>query len=909
MNQKLKREKRPWGFRILVGGLVLGGLLTGVGLNIQADDRGSRRSGNTPRVRERGNASTSSQTSTPQVNPQPSGTTQAAIPRANSQRAGTTPRTGGTQSIGASQSIGTAQPFGTNQQSGANQRNTRQNTQPSGATSSGFNPQFNRPNRESNQGSERSNVRTPRTTQPSMSNNSPSLNGLVAPASGRQFNRGGNLPTGNVNPIGSGNSNDVFAVTQKERKDKPPRTEQPKPERKPEPRPEPRPERKPEPKVELKPESRSRPERSNPPPTGGNSGNVPQVIQNQSGTQKQKLERPVRVEKAPRSDSNSSTGRVEIKKPGTDKPAVSNLGNPNKAGEKIRIRKPGETNKPDSVDLNGDEAKTSKIRIRPGDKPVTSLPGRGGEGAGKGDRNPADSKMLDRSKLNIGNRDGKPGADRNTAGTEPKPPRLKDGQALSRDELRKVRQDLDLQQTKLKDGKPVEKVKLQVTAELRTANRDRLARLPREQLRLPVAKNGRLDPVQIEKLKLRPARDVFNDRVRTGDLNRITRLKSGQAFQMQRQFAFHQKGDLSRRMNLLPALQARGGWRFRHFGRISPLYARHCQPVWYAGPSFCGAYLWYPRWSPWVDWCWWDTCSPVFDPRPIYCRPVIYDPCSPWVYWQYPVWQPLPTVSCGTWVDVDPVIVDAGADLQLLATRFVDPGHPTQELGPRFRVWFRNNSPYDLNQGFNLIAIASPDGTAQAGLPESGVRIPQMAAGEIQSVDIRLPYAANFLNRDVEGRQIPFSHLNVMVDSHNELPEAFEANNGATLVRGDILPVDPVVFAADPARVEPNGIVHLAGEGFGPEPGKAMVVIDDQEFDAEILGWFDLGIQIRIPNFELTEATAADLVVVRGDGAASPPLTVEINPEAVQVISEGPGPEGFVPAFPEAPPLPEADAP
>ncbi len=68
---------------------------------------------------------------------------------------------------------------------------------------------------------------------------------------------------------------------------------------------------------------------------------------------------------------------------------------------------------------------------------------------------------------------------------------------------------------------------------------------------------------------------------------------------------------------------------------------------------------------------------------------MIYDPYYDWVYWQTPVWVSLPVVQCGTWVDVEmPVIPAAQYDLQLLAVRFVDPGHPEEKLGPRYRVWY-----------------------------------------------------------------------------------------------------------------------------------------------------------------------------------------------------------------------------
>ncbi|MDB5386187.1 MAG: hypothetical protein JWM11_1833 [Planctomycetaceae bacterium] len=566
-----------------------------------------------------------------------------------------------------------------------------------------------------------------------------------------------------------------------------------------------------------------------------------------------------------RNDRETGKGKVESRKSGTDKSVDQAGDDPIRSEKKVRSRQTGDGTDPE---------KNGKIKIRqPHERPVGGNPSR-----------------------DLGQRE---------SNSQIKELRIKDGQTLSRDHLLNTRRDFDLQHAKLRAGKPPERISLNMTPDRKQANAERLERLPREQFRIPVSKNGRLDPKQIERLKLRPAGDVFHERLKNGDLNRYSHLKSGNAYHMQRQFALHQTGDISRRMNLLPALQARGGWRHRHFGAISPLYAQHCRSMWYPGPAICGPYLWYPKWGLWVDWCWWDRCSVIYDPRPRICRPVHHQHCAPWIAWQYPVWQPLPLVSCGTWVNVDPVVINNGVDVQLLATRFVDPGHPDQQLGPRFRVWFRNNSPFAINQPFNVLLLASNDGSAREGLPEAGLRIPGMAPGEIQSVDIRLPFAANVLGRSPQNNATPFSYLSVFVDSHNELVELNKANNGATLVRGDILPVDPVIFAADPAHIEPQGIVHLAGEGFGPEPGKALVVIGDQEFDAEILGWFDLGVQLRIPDFALDAATAADLVIIRGDGAASQPLTIEIDPGRTDSAYEEPAPETLIPGLPAPPPLPE----
>src|SRR5262249_35913069 len=60
-----------------------------------------------------------------------------------------------------------------------------------------------------------------------------------------------------------------------------------------------------------------------------------------------------------------------------------------------------------------------------------------------------------------------------------------------------------------------------------------------------------------------------------------------------------------------------------------------------------------------------DKCSPHF------CW---YPPCPWWYCWNYPVWCPLYSCSCGYWYDVPVVVVEEGLDLQLLAVRMLDAG-------------------------------------------------------------------------------------------------------------------------------------------------------------------------------------------------------------------------------------------
>jgi hypothetical protein len=174
--------------------------------------------------------------------------------------------------------------------------------------------------------------------------------------------------------------------------------------------------------------------------------------------------------------------------------------------------------------------------------------------------------------------------------------------------------------------------------------------------------------------------------------------------------------------------------------------------------------------------------------------------------------------------------------------------------------------------------FAGNDVRLAANVPQAGVRVTSIDAGDIQSVDIRLPVEVLSMNRDAQGNPAPFAMLHVLVDANREVPETSLANKGARLAVGDILPVDPAAFEIDPVAARPGGEVLLAGEGFGPQPGRALVVVGGREMDAEILGWYDLGVRLALPKLALAAATEADVIIIRGDGAAANPLKVTITP-------------------------------
>lgn len=361
--------------------------------------------------------------------------------------------------------------------------------------------------------------------------------------------------------------------------------------------------------------------------------------------------------------------------------------------------------------------------------------------------------------------------------------------------------------------------------------------------------------------------------------NSFNRFAFYDRFQVNRQFDLYRRGDVARQMRFPYLLADRGGWRNRYYGPIAPLYTRVSFSNWYAGPRFYPRYTWFPYWSPWVRWSWWNTVPVVYDPRPMYVRPIYCEPAPVWTsVWQYPQYQQLPVVASGTWVDLpetQPVV--QGVDVQLIAVRFVDSGHSEQQLGPRYRVWLKNNSQAPVQQSFNLVMLAANDDVPDASLPQSGVTIGSMEPGQITSVDIRLPYQANSMHVDSDGRNEPFVKLHLIADTERTLQDTNPENNVAVVDRNEILPVDPASFSVDTTVAAPGTMASLAGEGLGPEPGRVVIVIDGKEYDPEIYGWYDLGVQFKVPeNIPSNQLTDAEVVVIRGDGAVANPVDLQI---------------------------------
>lgn len=258
------------------------------------------------------------------------------------------------------------------------------------------------------------------------------------------------------------------------------------------------------------------------------------------------------------------------------------------------------------------------------------------------------------------------------------------------------------------------------------------------------------------------------------------------------------------------------------------------------------------------NWCWKSHCN-------YSC----YKPCKTWHCWDYPTWCGLYRHSCGYWYDVPAVVIRQGVDLQLLAIRFVDSGNPAENLGPRFRVWIRNNSPIVVDKPFNVLLMAGQSAAPSANLPQNGVRVESIAPGQVLPVDVRLPMEAN---------QPSLAMIHVLIDSHREIIEVHENNNGTVVSRAEIPLVDAALLAIESPVAPVGAEVNVAGEGIGMQPGRAIVKLGGLDMEAEVIGWSEMGLRVRLPALPLASPTDAQLIVVRADGVATPPLAMQVVP-------------------------------
>ncbi|HVU35748.1 MAG TPA: hypothetical protein VHE61_20070, partial [Opitutaceae bacterium] len=139
-----------------------------------------------------------------------------------------------------------------------------------------------------------------------------------------------------------------------------------------------------------------------------------------------------------------------------------------------------------------------------------------------------------------------------------------------------------------------------------------------------------------------------------------------------------------------------------------------------------------------------------------------------------------PTVAAAT-----PAATVAGVDLQLIDVRLLDNGDAAKQIGPRYRVSFRNAGTSPVDHAFNVALIAADDANLTTNLPTIESRISSVATSDVTSVDLRLPATAFDMGSDAHSE---FAKLFVFVDSHGEVNDVNRDNNATGVDRTAVQP-------------------------------------------------------------------------------------------------------------------------
>jgi hypothetical protein len=142
-------------------------------------------------------------------------------------------------------------------------------------------------------------------------------------------------------------------------------------------------------------------------------------------------------------------------------------------------------------------------------------------------------------------------------------------------------------------------------------------------------------------------------------------------------------------------------------------------------------------------------------------------------------WTPVPTPTPAA-VETPPVVAPAQAsaavaaptalaDLVVTDLKLVDPGIPSQQLGPRYQITIANQSSVNVYQEFEVLLLAGNEPKPVRELPSASMRIHGLDAGATTRVDLRLPLNTSF------------RYLFPVVDDRQEVADRDPSNNLATV--------------------------------------------------------------------------------------------------------------------------------
>jgi hypothetical protein len=142
------------------------------------------------------------------------------------------------------------------------------------------------------------------------------------------------------------------------------------------------------------------------------------------------------------------------------------------------------------------------------------------------------------------------------------------------------------------------------------------------------------------------------------------------------------------------------------------------------------------------------------------------------------------TASAATLASTVPTPV-TGVDLQLVDVRLLDNGDAAKQIGPRYRVTFRNAGRSPVNHDFSVALVAADDANLTANLPTIESRISSVPTSDVSTVDLRLPATAFSMGGDSHSE---FAKLFVFVDSHGEVNDINRDNNATGVDRTAVQP-------------------------------------------------------------------------------------------------------------------------
>src|SRR5262249_5582766 len=127
-------------------------------------------------------------------------------------------------------------------------------------------------------------------------------------------------------------------------------------------------------------------------------------------------------------------------------------------------------------------------------------------------------------------------------------------------------------------------------------------------------------------------------------------------------------------------------------------------------------------------------------------------------------------------------------DLELLDIRLVDAGSLTSGVGPRFRLFCRNNGTLEAPK-FHVSVMADLGSVLSEKAHLVTVESVGIKPGKTQTVDVQMPLEVLKMTGANDRWARPFDLLGAMLDSDESLTETNEKNNTLVLTRDSIKPL------------------------------------------------------------------------------------------------------------------------